>query len=99
MPYRLDLFAVFIFLGIVQGTFLCIFFFSKENRQIQTNFFRGLVLLSMTFCIIEIFLMYTGYIIDVLHLIDFSEPFALAIGPFFYFMVVSLTRGGIPKKQ
>jgi AraC-like DNA-binding protein len=98
MPYRIDLFAVFIFLGIVQGIFLCIFFFSKENRQIQTNFFRGLVLLSMTFCIVEIFLMYTGYIIDVLHLIDFSEPFALLIGPCFYFMVLSLTRGTVPKR-
>jgi AraC-like DNA-binding protein len=99
MPYRIDLFAVFIFLGIVQGIFLSLFFFSKENRKVKANIFHGCMLLSMTACIIEIFLMYTGYIIDCLYLVDFSEPFALVIGPLFYLMVISLTRGEVKRKQ
>jgi AraC-like DNA-binding protein len=99
MPYRIDLFAVFIFLGIVQTIFLCFFFFSRENRKISANVFYGLMLLSMTLCVIEIFLMYTGYIQNALHLVDFSEPFSLLIGPFFYFYVLSLIRGGIHKKH
>jgi AraC-like DNA-binding protein len=99
MPYRIDLFAVFIFLGIVQGIFLSAFFFSKENRKIQANLFYGVILFSMTACIIEIFLLYTGYIIDCLHLVDFSEPFALLIGPCFYLMVLSLTQGTVERRN
>jgi len=39
MPYKIDLFAIFIFLGIVQAIFLSFFFFSKEHRKIRANFF------------------------------------------------------------
>jgi len=99
MAYRIDLFAVFIFLGIVQAGFLSLFFFSKENRQKPFNVFHGLFLISITLCLLEIFLMYTGYIIKVLHLVDFSEPFALLLGPFFYFFVLALARGQVLRKQ
>lgn len=92
MPYRIDLFAVFIFLGIVQGLFLLVFFLSKENRKTKSNLFHGLMLLSIVACISEIFLMYTGYIVHVLYLVDFSEAFGLAIGPFFYLLVLSFTQ-------
>lgn len=37
--------------------------------------------------------MYSGYIIHFLHLVDFSEPLALLIGPFFYLFVKALTKG------
>jgi AraC-like DNA-binding protein len=97
MPYRLDLFAIFIFLGIIQAVFLSVFFFSTENRKNQSNVFYGLMLLLMAACILEIFLMYTGYIIHCLHLVDFSEPLSLAIGPVFYLMVLSLIHGHIRK--
>jgi AraC-like DNA-binding protein len=99
MPYRIDLFAVFIFLGIVQAIFLCFFFFSKPNRKVKTNVFHGLMLLAITLCVLEIFLMYTGYIIDCLYLVDFSEPISFAIGPLFYLMVLSLIHGDIKKKH
>jgi AraC-like DNA-binding protein len=98
MNYRIDLFAVFIFLGIVQAVFLCFFFFSKENRKIQANVFQGLMLLAIALCIVEVFVMYTGYIINTLYLVDFSEPIALMIGPFFYLMVVSLIQGSVSKR-
>lgn len=99
MVYRLDLFAVFIFLGIVQAIFLCVFFFSEQNRKVKSNVFHGLMLLAIALCIVEVFLMYTGYITNCLFLVDFSEPIALAIGPFFYLMVISLIDGTIEKKQ
>lgn len=95
MPYRIDLFAVFIFLGIVQGIFLLIFFLSKENRKVKSNLFHGLMLLSIVACITEIFLMYSGYIIHWLFLVDFSEAFGMAIGPCFYLLVRSLTRSSL----
>jgi hypothetical protein len=83
MQYRIDLFAVFIFLGIVQGLFLLVFFLSSENRKSSANLFHGLLLLSIVACLTEIFLMYTGYIVHCLYLVDFSETFGVAIGPCF----------------
>jgi AraC-like DNA-binding protein len=99
MPYRIDLFAVFIFLGIVQAVFLSFFFLSKENRKSPANLFEGLLLLTLASCILEIFLMYTGYIIHCLYLVDFSEPFSMAIGPLFYLMIVSMIHGSVKKIQ
>lgn len=98
MPYRIDLFAVFIFLGIVQGIFLSVFFLSKDRGKIKSNLFHGLMLLSIVGCITEIFLLYSGYIIHCLYLVDFSEAFGLAIGPFFYLLVLSITRGKLSRK-
>src|SRR5688572_30111480 len=98
MPYRIDLFAIFIFLGIVQAIFLSFFFFSKESRQKTFNVFQGLFLLSVAACLLEIFLLYTGYVINALHLVDFSEPMALLIGPFFYLFILSLAKGEVEKK-
>ena len=95
----MDLFAVFIFLGIVQGIFLLLFFLSNENRKSKSNLFHGLMLLSIVACITEIFLMYTGYIVHCLYLVDFSEAFGVAIGPFFYLLVLSLTKGKLSWKN
>jgi AraC-like DNA-binding protein len=99
MPYRIDLFAVFIFLGMVQAIFLCFFFFSKPNRQVKANVFHGLLLLTITLCVFEIFLMYTGYIVNCLYLVDYSEPFSFFIGPLFYLMLLSLIHGDVKRKQ
>jgi len=99
MPYKLDLFAIFIFLGIVQAVFLSLFFFSKENRKIEANVYEGLMVLSMAGCTFEIFLCYTGYIQQCLWLVDFSEPLAFVIGPAFYLMVISLIRGKTSKTR
>lgn len=99
MPYRIDVFAVFIFLGIVQGIFLLVFFLSNENRKVKANLFHGLMLLSIVACISEIFLMYTGYIVHGLFLVDFSEAFGLAIGPCFYLLVLSHIHGTISWKK
>lgn len=99
MPHQVDLFALFIFLGIVQAFFLAFFFLSKENRTVKTNFFHGIMLITIAFCILEIFLNYTGYMLKILFLVDFSEAFSFLIGPAFYLMVVSLTREEISRKQ
>ncbi|NBP67180.1 MAG: AraC family transcriptional regulator [Cytophagia bacterium] len=98
MPYRIDLFAIFIFLGIVQALFLSLFFFSKENRRQAFNVFQGLFLLSVASCGLEVFLMYSGYIKHVLFLVDFSEPMALLLGPLFYFFVLALKYGNVSRK-
>lgn len=97
MDYRIDLFAIFIFLGIVQALFLCVFFFSTENRRVQANVFQGFLLLSIAACLFEIFMMYTGYIVNAFYLVDFSESMGLAVGPLFYLVVLSRIHGKIGK--
>lgn len=97
MNYRIDLFSMFIFLGVVQGVFLLFFFLSSENRKNEVNLFHALFLFSITACIFEIFLMYTGYIMNMLYLVDFSETLSFVIGPSFYLLVVSLIRGPVPR--
>jgi AraC-like DNA-binding protein len=98
MPYRVDLFAVFILLGIVQALFLSFFFLTRENRKIPANLYHGILLLTMVACLLEVLLMYTGYIQHMLHLVDFSEAPAFLIGPALYLMVVSLIHG-VPGKR
>ncbi|HYC85346.1 MAG TPA: helix-turn-helix domain-containing protein [Chryseosolibacter sp.] len=98
MPYRIDLFAIFIFLGVVQAFFLCSFFFSRDNRQRPANLMYGVLLLAMGLCMVETLLMYTGYIAHCLFLVDFSEPLSFVLGPAFYLMVLAITRGELPKR-
>lgn len=97
MNYRVDLFAIFILLGIVQATFLSYFFLTGENRKVQANFFQGILLLAIALNNIEIFTMYTGYIVNCLYLVDFSEPVAFVIGPALYLMIRSRARGAVEK--
>ena len=99
MTYKIDWFAVFILLGIVQAVFLSVFFFSTENRKKQFNLFYGWFLISTVACLLEIFLMYTGYIIHMLFLVDFSETFGLLIGPFLYLFILSIAKGPVQWKK
>ncbi|MEO8473627.1 MAG: helix-turn-helix transcriptional regulator [Chryseolinea sp.] len=96
---KLDLFSIFIFLGIIQGIFLLGFFLTGDNLKIKSNVFHGLMLFSIVACLVEIFLQYSGYIIHCLYLVDFSEAFGLAIGPCFYLLVVSQTGKKITWKH
>ncbi|MBY0435869.1 MAG: helix-turn-helix domain-containing protein [Cyclobacteriaceae bacterium] len=93
MVHKIDLFSIFIFLGIVQAIFLCLFFFSKENRKIQANFFQGIMIAALAACCFEILLCYTGFIVNALWLVDYSESLAFLIGPSFYLMIVCLIDG------
>jgi AraC-like DNA-binding protein len=98
MAYKIDLFSIFIFLGIVQAAFLCLFFFSPKNRNFNNNFFQGVVIFCLAACSFEILLCYTGTIINALWLVDFSESLSFLIGPAFYLMTFHLIRGQVPKR-
>jgi len=98
MAYKIDLFSIFIFLGIVQAAFLCLFFFSWKSRNFNTNFFQGVMIFSMAACSFEILLCYTGAIINALWLVDFSESLSFVIGPAFYLMTFHLIHGKLPKR-
>lgn len=89
IPVTIDFFAVVIFLGLVQGFLLSIVFFTQKTERGQSSKFLGAAIATMTLLGLEIFLCYTGIIMKVLHLVDFSQSIAFLIGPFFYFFVKS----------
>lgn len=78
-------FASFIImLGVVQGTILMIIYFMQRTWK---GIYSGLLFLSFTLIIAEIFLNRTGYMYSMIWLVDFSEPFQFAIAPLTYLII------------
>lgn len=61
---RINLFSVFIFLGIIQAIILSVFFLRGQNRKSPFNYYQGLLLLAITAVILEIFLMSRHYTLE-----------------------------------
>jgi AraC-like DNA-binding protein len=65
--------------------FISILFLSeKKSRLNKSNLYQGLFLLSLSLLIADILLNYTGYMVKVIFVDNFSEPLNFAIGPLFY---------------
>ena len=83
---NIDAISAFIFIGVFQGLILSFFFILKSSSAIKANLFQGLLLLSLTLCILEQFLNISGYITRILVITNFTEPLNLTIGPFLYLL-------------
>ena len=79
--------SIFVFLGIFLGFVLSFFFILKRAQNIPANRYQGLLLLSLSLCILEQFLNMTGLIVKVLPLTNSTEPLNLVIGPFLFIFV------------
>jgi AraC-like DNA-binding protein/NADH:ubiquinone oxidoreductase subunit 3 (subunit A) len=99
LPPKFDFFAMFMFLGIVQGLFLAYFFISKKEANHLSNKFLGLILLSLALAITEIFLCYTNLMFHTLHLIDFAEPTNFLLAPLSYCYLQAKIYKDFDKKQ
>ncbi len=84
---HLDTISVFIFIGVFQGFILSYFFIKKSSSSIKANLYQGLLLLSLTLCILEQFLNISGYITRILVITNFTEPLNLTIGPLLYLFI------------
>lgn len=93
IPFKIDFWAVFIFLGVVQAIILSIFFLSKKDGKHPYNRLAGFILFSLSLMGFEILLFYTGYIQKLLFLVDFSEPLNFVVGPLFYLFVYFKVTG------
>jgi AraC-like DNA-binding protein len=89
IPIHIDFFALFMFLGLVQGVFLSYFFLNKQNRKLKSNLYLGLLLLASTILNGDIFISYTNIMMKVLFLVDFSEPLNFIIAPLFFFYITA----------
>jgi AraC-like DNA-binding protein len=84
---EIDLLSVFIFLGVFLGLLLSGFFILKASPNASANKYQGLLLLSISLCILEQFLNITGYITRMLPITNATEPLNLVIGPLLYLFV------------
>lgn len=81
---RFDIFALFMLLGISQGIFLIYYYLSKENRKEPANLYFGWFLVVCTILNSEILLNYSGLIVKVILIENYSEPFIFLAMPFIY---------------
>lgn len=89
LPLHIDIFALFIFLGAVQGIFLSYFFLSKFNRKIKANIFLGSLLVASSLLCFDSLFSYTNFMFQVLFLVDATESVNLLLGPLFYLYIVA----------
>ncbi len=83
MQVNIDIYAIIIFLGVVQGLFL-FYVFVRHNHVNKANIYFAFFILTFSLICLEILLNYTGLTADYLFLVDFSEPLNFFIAPLFY---------------
>jgi AraC-like DNA-binding protein len=96
---HIDALSLFIFMGVFQGLILSFFFIIKSSSNIKANRYQGLLLLSLSLCILEQFLNLTGYIVRVLPITNTTEALNLTIGPFLYLFIKKSIDQSDTKKE
>jgi AraC-like DNA-binding protein len=95
----ISVFDLIIFLGVFQAIFISIFFIRSGRREVPSNLWQGLLLLSLSLAMFEEFLNNTGYIVRVLAISNFAEPFNFAFGPLAFLYIRSLLYPDTKKKN
>lgn len=86
---NIGFFDFFIFLGVFQGLLLSWFFIKNGRGDRRANLYQGFLLLLLSLSMFEELLNNTGYIVQLLPISNFAEPFNFAIAPLFYLYVRS----------
>ncbi len=84
LPIKIDIYALFIFLGVVQAIFLASFFVFNKQGNLLANRYLGALLVAFAAALTEILLCYTNYMFWVIWLIDFAEPTNFLFAPLIY---------------
>jgi len=95
---RIDVFAVLIFLGVIQAFFIGLALVGGTSRKAIPNRFLAGYLIINASTLLEIFLCYSGYIIYALHYYDASEPFNFAYGPILFLYIYAFLHQQLPKR-
>jgi len=94
----ISVFDLIIFLGVFQGIFMSFFFIRSGRRGVKPNLYQGLLLLFLTMAMLEELLNNTGYIVKVLPISNFAEPFNFAFGPLSFLYIRSLLHPDSKRK-
>lgn len=84
---RFDIFALFMLLGISQGIFLIYYYLNRKNRKDAVNRLFGMMLIAFLVISSEILLNYTGLIVRIIQVENYSEPFIFLVMPLLYLMI------------
>lgn len=84
---NIDGFSLFIFQGVFLGLVLSMFFIIKPSSNRAANRYQGLLLLTLSLCILEMVLNMTGFITRVLFVTNTTEPLNMVIGPSLYLFI------------
>jgi AraC-like DNA-binding protein len=90
-PPFLDWLAIINLLGVVQGVLLSAFFLTVRGPGHSSGRLLGLLLLSLTLLVTDLFLSYTNYIQYVPFLVNSTEAIGFLSGPLAYFYTLSVT--------
>ena len=86
----ISVFDLIIFLGVFQGIFISWFFIRSGRRDVKPNLYQGLLLLFLSLAMFEELLNNTGYIVKMLAISNFAEPFNFTFGPLAFLYIRSL---------
>lgn len=99
LPLKIDLFAIVILLGVVQGFFLAFFFLTTKQGNKVAHRYLGLFLFSMAFAITEVLMGYTNYTFQTLYLVDMAEPTNFALAPLSFLYIQTYITERFTKAQ
>lgn len=99
LPLKIDLYAIWMFLGVIQGLFLAAFFFQNKKGNKQSNLFFVILLLAFSLGLAEIVMCYTNYMFRTLWLVDFAEPTNLLYAPCLFLSHKAYIEGKIKNKD
>ncbi|WP_229216495.1 AraC family transcriptional regulator [Dyadobacter sp. 3J3] len=98
-PIRMDLFSIFILLGIVQGIFLSYFFISNSKGNRFPNLLLAILLFGLVLIMVDVWLGYTNYMFRVIWLVDATEPVNLILAPLTYLYIKTSISQRIEKND
>ncbi len=98
IPHRIDFFSIIVLLGVAQGVFLALLLIKKKSGLDLIDRVLGFFLLVHSLFLVEILLCYSGFITNVLWLVDFSEPFNFMIGPLTWLVYHTYVHNRLPTK-
>ena len=86
-----DWYLIFVFLGIFQALLLSVLIYIKGRKSGSRFMFLSLFIFSLCLLLAEVFLDYSGYILNVIQIDKFSHPAQLLLAPsLFLFIRTSL---------
>ena len=97
--FRFDLFSALMLIGIAQGFFLFFLLIGKAHKQPYHYLLLAALVLCLSLLVLEIFLGYTGLIVQALALVDFSEPLVFVIGPLTFLLIRSMSGRDLGMKE
>ena len=91
---NIDWYLIFVILGILQALILSVLILIRSRKYGPRFAFLSLFIFSLTIILTEVFLNYSGFIVEAIHFYKFSLPIQFLLAPSIYlFIKLSLHSG------